>query len=123
MIIVKLAAKEVNRVLPNLKLLRKKAGVSQQTLAEAIGVSQQSVNQYENHNIEPDITALSRIADYFHVSIDFIVGREAGKALDTLMYVKNDEAALIDRFRALTPAEQRCVQTVIDTLLDKNEIS
>ncbi|MBQ8922805.1 MAG: helix-turn-helix transcriptional regulator [Oscillospiraceae bacterium] len=38
----------------NLKTLRTKFRLSQQQLADVIGVSQQSVNKYENHNIEPD---------------------------------------------------------------------
>lgn len=52
-------------MLENLKLLRSTAGISQKTLADSIGVSQQSINKYENHNIEPDIATLSRIADFF----------------------------------------------------------
>ena len=54
-------------MLENLKLLRSTAGISQKTLADSIGVSQQSINKYENHNIEPDIATLSSIADYFHL--------------------------------------------------------
>ena len=52
-------------MLPNLKLLRQKRGISQQKLADALGVSQQSINHYENHKIEPDIATLIKIADYF----------------------------------------------------------
>ena len=61
-------------MLKNLKLLREEAGISQQTLASAIGVSQQSINKYENHKIEPDIATLIRIADHFETSVDFLVG-------------------------------------------------
>ena len=43
----------------NLKYLRTRYGISQQQLAEIAGVSQQSVNKYENHNIEPDIRTLT----------------------------------------------------------------
>ena len=42
----------------NLKLLRTKYNISQQQLAELVGVSQQSINKYENHKIEPDIQTL-----------------------------------------------------------------
>ena len=62
-------------MLPNLKTLRQELGISQQRLADAIGVSQPSINKYENHNIEPEIEILKRIADYFDTSIDYIVGR------------------------------------------------
>ena len=42
-------------MLPNLKLLRKEYHISQQALADAIQVSQPSINKYENHNIEPEM--------------------------------------------------------------------
>ena len=61
-------------MLENLRRLRIEAGVSQKSLAETIGVSQQSINKYENHKIEPDIETLIRIADYFKTSVDYLVG-------------------------------------------------
>ena len=61
-------------MLTNLKKLREDASVSQKALADAIGVSQQSVNKYENHNIEPDIDTLIRIADFFETSVDYLIG-------------------------------------------------
>lgn len=61
-------------MLENLKRLRELSGTTQRQLAEAIGVSQQSVNKYENHNIEPDIETLIRIADYFNTSVDCVIG-------------------------------------------------
>ena len=42
---------EVVKMVKNLKYLRTRYGISQQQLAEIAGVSQQSVNKYENHNI------------------------------------------------------------------------
>ena len=54
---------EVINMLPNLKRLRKEYGVSQQLLADVLGVSQQSVNQYENHSTEPDLATLTQMAD------------------------------------------------------------
>ena len=51
-------------MIKNLRLLREKHGVSQQKLAEAIGLTQQSINKYENHKIEPDIATLMLIADF-----------------------------------------------------------
>ena len=45
-------------MIKNLKLLRNRRCISQQALAAAVGVSQQSINKYENHNIEPDTKTL-----------------------------------------------------------------
>ena len=52
-------------MLGNMKKLRTMARMSQRELADIIGVSQQSVNKYENHGVEPGIETLIKIADYF----------------------------------------------------------
>lgn len=104
-------------MLENLKLLRSAAGISQKALAEAIGVSQQSINKYENHNIEPDIATLSRIADYFHVSIDYLVGRTdcprstASSQEDRQL----EEDVLLCRYRALSEKQKKAIQAVLDS--------
>ena len=56
----------------NLKKLRTEKGVSQRQLCEAIGVSQQSINKYENYEIEPDIRTLIMMAQYFDTSVDYL---------------------------------------------------
>ena len=58
----------------NLKKLRSEYNISQQQLANVIGVSQQSINKYENHKIEPDIETLKTMANFFNTSIDYLVG-------------------------------------------------
>ena len=93
-------------MLPNLKLLRKELGISQQKLADAIRVSQSSINKYENHNIEPDIEILKRMADYFNTSVDFIIGytavrRKAEAGQDPQL--NEAEASLLARYRVLKP--------------------
>ena len=110
-------------MLPNLKALRKKAGVSQQVLADFLGVSQQSINQYENRDVEPDIYLLSAMADYFHTSIDFLVGREYAdddQGHIITAHISQQEHSLLEKYRALGPSEQKCVDTVVNTLLEKS---
>ena len=72
-------------MLANLKALRTAQGLSQRALADFVKVSQQSINQYENRDTEPDIAVLTRIADYFGVSIDYLVGHDpaAGELIPT----------------------------------------
>ena len=72
-------------MIANLRKLRTEAGISQQQLANILLVSQQSINKYENHNVEPDINTLIKMADYFNVSIDYLVGRtDISQTFDTL---------------------------------------
>lgn len=67
----------------NLKRLRTRMGVSQQQIAEIIGTSQQSVNKYENHSIEPDIQTLKKLADFFGITIDYLVGHTPSSSIET----------------------------------------
>ena len=105
-------------MLANLKILRDEASVSQKQLAEAIGVSQQSINKYENHNIEPDIETMIRIADYFNTSVDYLIGHtDVRRKIEVVhAYELNaDEVKIIDGYRNLSARQKNCVTTVIDS--------
>ena len=109
-------------MLPNLKIIRQEYGISQQRLADAIGVSQQSINQYENHSVEPDISVLTRLADHFNTSIDFIVGRtDIRRPIEhtEAFHLNRDESDVITQYRALKGSEKQCIALMIKTLLDK----
>lgn len=51
-----------------------KSGIKQAELAEKIMVSQSSLSGYENGKFEPDSKTLLKIANFFHVSVDYILG-------------------------------------------------
>lgn len=109
-------------MLENLKKLRQTAGVSQAQVAEAIGVSQQSVNKYENHNIEPDIESLKRIADYFHTSVDYLIGHrrltESGEGVYTFD-LNAEETRIVEGCRALGARQRKYVAALIELLAEK----
>lgn len=109
-------------MLPNLKQLRQEFGISQQRLADAVNVSQPSINKYENHNIEPDIDVLIRLADYFNTSVDYIIGHtQVRRRIEqTEVYHLNEgESDMLTRYRALSPDEQHCIDLTIRTFLKK----
>lgn len=99
-------------MIKNLKALRTQKGISQQQLSNVIGVTQQSINKYENHSVEPDIATLIKIADYFETTIDYLVGRtdETEKSSDT---ITNEEKMMIYNFRKLNPDEKQIVRLCI----------
>ena len=80
----------------NLKKLRTNTNISQQQLADVIGVSQQSINKYENHGVEPDIATLIAIANYFSTSVDYLIGNtDIERKLENVQkYDLNDEMIL-----------------------------
>lgn len=108
-------------MLKNLKLLRNKYNISQQKLGNAIGTSQQSINKYENHNIEPDINTLMLLADYFNTSIDYIVGytdieHKIEPVQDALL--NDEEYKHIKKFRQLSQKQKESIDGVINNYID-----
>ena len=62
-----------------LKELRKERKISQLKLAIDLNMNQNTVSRYENLEREADYKTLSRIADYFDVSVDYLIGRSDKK--------------------------------------------
>lgn len=63
----------------NLKELRKKHHLSQDALAMKLNVSQQAVGKWETEKSFPDFKMLIQLADFFHVSIDYLLGHEVAQ--------------------------------------------
>lgn len=105
-------------MLKNLKKLRTEAGISQRELAENIGVSQQSINKYENHNIEPDIETLIRMAEFFDTSVDYLVGhsgiRRRIEPVNTYD-LNREEAALMDGYRLLSRKQRKAITQLVES--------
>lgn len=59
-----------------LRALRNQMQMSQQELANAIGISKSALNMYERGERQPNFETLELIADYFNISIDFLLGKE-----------------------------------------------
>ncbi|MDE5911889.1 MAG: helix-turn-helix domain-containing protein [Clostridia bacterium] len=59
-----------------IKELRTERDLSQQKLAEAIGVSQKAIDYWERGINEPKASYIARLADFFEVSCDYLLGRE-----------------------------------------------
>lgn len=65
-----------------IRRLRTARGITQVELAHRLGVSKQSVSNWESNNIQPSIELLEKIADLFGVTTDYLLGREPLKMLD-----------------------------------------
>lgn len=59
----------------NLKELRKKHKKTQEEIAQILNTSQRSYCGYELETNEPTIETLCKLADYYNVSLDYLVGR------------------------------------------------
>ena len=59
-----------------IKELREEKNLSQLNLAKEIGTSQRNIGRWENEENEPSYAQLVKLAEFFNVSIDYLVGRE-----------------------------------------------
>ena len=66
----------MNQILGNnIMILRKENGLTQEQLANGLGISYQAVSKWETGNACPDISMLPLLADMFSVSVDQLIGR------------------------------------------------
>ena len=65
----------MKEVAERLRYLRESVKLSQVKVAEVVGVKQSSLNRYELNQASPTFETLTRYADYFDVSMDYIFGR------------------------------------------------
>ena len=103
----------------NLRRLRKEYGVSQKRLADVLQVSQPSINKYENNVIEPNLDVLTRMADYFDTSVDYLIGHtESRWRIEPVREcaLNDEEEQLIARYRRLSKEEKACVTMTVRTM-------
>ncbi len=86
----------------NLRVIRKQYNISMKKLGEAMNLGESTISQYESGNREPSFDILIRIADYFNVSIDYLLGRSESSAVTTPQAVSqinyDDETTVILEF-------------------------
>lgn len=84
-----------------LKHLRKSENMNQLELANAIGVSRSTIGMYESGQREPDFETMEAIADYFNVSMDYLLGKSPDKLVDNIFKYDNISPVRLKRFPML----------------------
>lgn len=65
----------MQQIAKRMKELRKSLGVSQEKLAEWVGIFQSAINRYENAQATPSTNFFRKYADFFDVSLDYVFCR------------------------------------------------
>ena len=79
-----------------IKQLRLNKGITQETLANALGVSYQAVSRWENETTMPDISLLPQISVYFGVSIDELFEFTEDSRYKRIENMLNEKQSLAD---------------------------
>lgn len=93
--------------------LRKQRGLSQQAMADAIGIHSNSWKKYETGQAQPSLDVLKKIALALHVSTDFLLFEE---------HERGPHDDLVLQFEAvsqLQPEEQSVIKDVLESLVIK----
>lgn len=87
-----------------IKRLREKHDLSQKEVAQSLGISNVQLSRYESGDRKPDPEMIKRIADYFNVPTDYLLGRTNNLSICKMMateplYELNDiDPDLLQRF-------------------------
>ena len=92
-----------------LKQLRIEKDLTQREVAEQLGMCQQNYNKWESRNSSPTGETLEKLADYFDVSTDYLLGRtkEKGRFRGQLSKLQRaEEVAFTKRLKRLRTGEK-----------------
>lgn len=98
-----------------IKEIRNECNISQKQLAAYLGISQGNLCDWEKGRSQPDIEMLIRMADYFEVSVDSLIGREFGnspKAAD------DDKERIVTAVRSMTARDVEKLKNIIRAVFD-----
>ena len=112
-----------------LKYIREKNGLTKRELCEKTGISERAYLTYEFGEREPKISVIAKLADFYGVTTDYLLGREpAPDPFADLNLNKESEEDVIDKYMSLPPNIRACLMDVLLQLADaakrrKNEPS
>ena len=115
-----------------LKQERNKKGLSQMAFAKLFGVSQQTIGSWETNRTSPDLESLSKLANFFNVSVDYLLGlTDIPETIDTYIAKQKqtnkqsaenpynaDEQELIQLYRELPPEGKITIKSLAKTQHD-----
>ena len=107
----------------NLKSLRKSLNLTLQQLADELNTSTQVLSRYEREEHEADYKMLAKIARFFNVSIDYLLGFKSATA-PTASVLPKDEKELLELYRQLPfESKQRLIaraEVMLEDTQNKN---
>jgi transcriptional regulator with XRE-family HTH domain len=131
-----------------IKYLRKEKGITQEELAKQIGAIRGTLANWEVDAATPDKDTLVKIADFFHVSTDYLLGRsktpwptQAAERIkegalpynvavieakpgeyniDLGNFMTKADIAFYRKYKQLTPEQQKILDMMADQMLGKN---
>ena len=99
-----------------IKELRNEYRKTLKQMADDFGTSHQVISRYELGQTEPDFDTLIKIADYFNVSVDYLLGR-TDKRFTSDKTFTSEQIRLLNAFDTLIPPMQEYILEMVEKLI------
>jgi len=108
------------RLPEKIKRLRKQKGISQQGLADKIGIHITHVSRLENGHYQPSLDVVRKMIAFFEVSADFLISDS-----ETDFEVKSEDKAMVEKIKLINELEldeREALIKIIDAILTKKKV-
>lgn len=99
----------------NLEKFRKERKLTQEEASRLLGMQKQTYQNYELRKRQPDIDTLCKLADFYHCSLDELVGRKTH--LVNLEAIKPTKARLIEQILSMDDLQELRAEAFISGLM------
>lgn len=103
-----------------IQCLREEANIRQSELAKNLGLGRTTISNYENNYSSPDLETLIQIADFFHVSTDYLLGLSPVK--NAAQYLQEDETKMLKYYRRLNSENKDYINGEMIKLFREQEV-
>lgn len=104
----------------NLKKLRKEQNLTQKELANKLNIALRTYTNYELGVVEPNIATLIKLADYFDVSVDYLINHRQANKLD-MSILTDTQKNIIDIVSQLNEKQANRVESYAIAKLEEQE--
>lgn len=105
----------------NFKKIRKEYNISQVEFAKILNVASNTISQYETGLREPDIKTLIKIAKYFNISVDYLIGNEEIKKDTVKSDLTEEEKQILNYYKSIPDKYKGMAQGYLQALAEKEE--
>ena len=96
-----------------LRTLRENINLMQKEVAASLKINQVTYNRYEKGEREPDNDTLKKIADFFNVSTDYLLGRENTSKPNSIDITPED-IELLQQIKKASAEKQKAIELILD---------
>lgn len=102
-----------------IKALREEKGYMQKDVADNLGIAANTLSGYERNVRKPDAPILNKIASYYGVSVDFLLGNE--NKIDDLERSMPEGVNALRRIRNLSEESQKRILSILNSVMEAEE--